>query len=195
MGGFAFGFFACLYSKSAPDLEFREQQLLQAGDAPPAVRAGVLASLEAFQEGFVKRDPGNLNSFMNRLFPKDGQVLILGTEGGTNEWVRGTPAAAEFIRDDWQNWGDFRFNVDQSIICSSGNVAWVATVGSVNLYGTRRPLRFSATLARDGDNWLFRQVQFQWDDHDPEALAVIHPHTYLSLAQQAIRFVKSSFGR
>jgi len=187
INGFAFGFFACLYSKSAPNSALRDQQLLQPGDAPAAVRAGVLVSLRAFQEGYVQRKPGNLDSFMTRLFPKDGQVLLLGTEGGTSEWVRGYPAAAQFILDDWRDWGDFRFDVDHSIICSSGDVAWVATVGSVNFKGSKRPLRFSATLTRSGDNWLFRQMQFQWDDQDPEAADVFHLRTYYRLARLAIR--------
>lgn len=195
MCGFAFGFFACLYSKSAPRPEFRERQLLQTGDAPPAVRAGVLASLRAFQEGYVRRDPGNLDSFMNRLFPRDGQILILGTEGGTAEWVRGYPAAAEFIRGDWRDWGDFRFDVDHSSICSSGDVAWIASIGSVNFNGMERPVRFSATLARNGDRWLFRQVQFQWDDQDPEASDLFHPRTYFRLARLALRRVEHDVGR
>jgi hypothetical protein len=195
MCGFVFGFIACLHSKSTPNPELRELELRQAGDAPPAVRAGVLASLRAFQEGYVKRDPGNLDAFMSRLFPRDGDVLILGTEGGTAEWVRGYPAAATLIREDWRDWGNFRFNVDGSIISSSGDVAWVATVGSVNFKGIERPIRFSATLARNGDNWLFRQMQFQWDDQEPEALAVFHPHTYLRLGRQAFLRIESIVSR
>lgn len=195
IGGFAFGFFACLYSRSAPNPGLRERQLLQPGDAPASVRTGVLASLRAFQEGYVQRNPANLDSFMIRLFPTGGQVLILGTEGGAAEWVRGYPAAAQFIRDDWRDWGDFRFDVDRSIICSSGDVAWVATVGSVNFNGSKRPLRFSATLARSGDNWLFRQVQFQWDDQDPEASDVFHLRTYFRLARLALRRVSLHAGR
>jgi hypothetical protein len=195
IGGFAFGFFACLYSKSAPNPDLRELQLLQPGDAPATVRAGVLASLRAFQEGYVQRNPGNLDSFMTRLFPRDGQVLLLGTEGGTAEWVRGYPATAQFIQDDWRDWGDFRFDVDHSIICSSGDVAWVATVGSVNFKGSKRPLRFSATLTRNGDNWIFRQMQFQWDDQDPEASAVFHLRTYFRLARLALRRFTLNVGR
>lgn len=195
MGGFAFGFFACIVSKSAPNPALRDRQLLQPGDAPAAVRAGVLASLQAFQQGYIQRNPANLDAFMTRLFPADGQVLLLGTEGGTAEWVRGYPAAAQFIHDDWRDWGDFRFDVDHSIICSSGDVAWVATLGSVDFKGSKRPLRFSATLVRNGDNWLFRQVQFQWDDQDPEASAVFHPHTYFMLARLALRRFTHNAGR
>jgi hypothetical protein len=99
---------------------------------------------------------------MSRLFEKNDDILILGTD--RSEWVRGYPAAAEFIRADWANWGDFRFAVDDSIICSSGDVAWVASVGAVRFNGVDRPVRFSAILTRHGDNWLFRQVHFQWED-------------------------------
>ena len=96
------------------------KQYLQAGDAPLSVRAGVLAALTDFQEGYVKRDPKELDAFMNRLFPKNDDILLLGTDAG--EWARGYPAVGEFIRTDWLNWGDFKFAVDDSIVWSSGDV-------------------------------------------------------------------------
>lgn len=185
VGGFAFGFLACLHLKSASPQAIRDRQLRTAGDAPPAIRAEVLASLRDFQEGYVKRDPRRLDSFMNQLFPKDNDVLILGTQGGAPEWVRGYSAAAEFIRKDWQNWGDLRFNVEDSVIWASGDVAWVASVGGVRSNGVERPVRFTAILTRVGDRWLFRQLQFQWDDNEPGATDLLHPGTFLKLVRQS----------
>jgi ketosteroid isomerase-like protein len=184
-GGFASGFVACLHLKIAASSDTRQQYLQQAGDALPPVRAGVLTALRAFQDGYIKRDPKDLDSFMSRLFRQSDDVLILGTDAG--EWVRGYPAAARFIRTDWLAWGDFRFAVDDSVIWSSGDVAWVASIGAVHSKGGDRPLRFTAVLTRDGDHWLFREVNFQWDDSDPGPAALLHPHTYMRLVRLAFR--------
>ena len=187
LGGFGFGFVACLHLKSAVSNEIRQKQLLQAGNAPLAVRAQVLSSLRAFQAGYVNRDPRNVDSFMKELFPNDDQILVIGTEGGTSEWARGHLAATEFIRADWQEWGDFRFNVDNSILWSSGDVAWAASVGTVRFHEWERPVRFTAILTREGDTWRFRQLHFQWDDNGPEAKDVLRPITYRRLFRLALR--------
>jgi hypothetical protein len=41
------------------------------GDAPGPLRAKVLDSLRKFQDGYRKRDPSQLGSFMQSLFPAD----------------------------------------------------------------------------------------------------------------------------
>lgn len=178
LGTFTFGFVSSLHLKSAVSSDLRKQYL-QAGDAPLSVRAGVLAALTDFQEGYVKRDPKELDAFMNRLFPKNDDILLLGTDAG--EWARGYPAVGEFIRTDWLNWGDFRFAVDDTIVWSSGDVAWIASIGAVHEHGSDRPLRFSAILTRHGNRWLFRQVHFQWDDRDPSPADLLRPSTHLKL--------------
>ncbi len=191
-GAFASGFVACLHLKSAPSSEARKLYLQQAGDAPPLVRAGVLTALRAFQDGYIKRDPKDLDSFMSRLFQKSDDILILGTDGG--EWVRGYPAAAKFIRADWLGWGDFRFAVDDSIISGSGDVVWIASIGAVHFKGGARPVRFSAILTRDGSNWLFREASFQWDDRDPSPADILRPKTYLTLVRLAFRRLTQGAG-
>ena len=162
LGSVTLCFAAFLHLKAVSARELKARYLRRAGDAPQPVQDGVRSSLRAFQDGYIRRDPRNLDSFMSHLFEKNDDILILGAD--RSEWVRGYPAAAEFIRADWANWGDFRFAVDDSIICSSGDVAWVASVGSVHTQGGDRPVRFSAILTRNGNNWLFRQVHFQWED-------------------------------
>ncbi len=184
-GGFTSGFISCLHLKSAASSDARHQYLRQTGNAPTAVRAEVLTALRAFQDGYIKRDPKDLDSFMSRLFQKNNDVLILGADAG--EWVRGYPAATSFIRKDWLGWGDFRFSVDDSLIWSSGDVAWVASVGAVHSKGGDRPLRFSAVLTRDGSNWFFKELSFQWDDRDPSPAVVLYPNTYIRLVRLASR--------
>jgi hypothetical protein len=178
--GYALGFIACVHSKSSAPNETRAQQLLPSGDAPPDVRTGVLASLRAFQDGYIQRNPNRLGQFMDRLFPKTADALVLGTEGGNTEWVRGDAAVAQFIKADWQQWGDVRLNVDDSLIWSSGDVAWVAGLGSVRFSSSERPIRFTAVLTRNKDQWAFRQIQFQWDDNEPDTSGLLHLRTWLA---------------
>jgi hypothetical protein len=64
----------------------------------------------------------------------------MGTDA--NEWIGGYRAIREFIKEDWLHWGDFRFAVDESIIWSSGDVAWMASVGVVRSARSDRPVRF-----------------------------------------------------
>jgi hypothetical protein len=183
LGGFASGFISSLHLKSSASSEARKQYLQQAGDAPPQVRSGVLAALRAFQDGYIQRDPKKIDSFMNRLFAKNGDILIQGTDAA--EWARGYPAATEFIRNDWQGWGDFRFAVDDSVIWSSGDVAWIASVGVVQFKKSDRPVRISAVLTRSEDRWVFRELHFQWDDRDASSSDILRPGTYLRLARLA----------
>jgi hypothetical protein len=169
------------------------QYLQQAGDAPPLVRSGVLTALKTFQDGYIKRDQKDIDSFMGRVFAKNGDVLIQGTDAG--EWARGYPAATEFIREDWKDWGDFRFAADEAIIWSSGDVAWIASLGTVHFIdGSDRPLRISAILSRDGSNWLFREVHFQWDEHDPDSTDILRFKTYLRLAALLFRRMMHGLG-
>jgi len=178
----ACGFVAGLHAKKSAPSEVVRQYLRQGGNAPPATRAEVVSVLRAFQDGYVKRDPNNLDSFMSLLFVRDGDVLIQGTDG---EWVRGYSQASQFIGGDWQSWGDFRFATDDSIVWSSGDVAWVATVGVLHLKGYDRPVRMSAVLRKEGANWHFQQITFQWGDRDADAKDLFHPRTYLQLARLA----------
>jgi ketosteroid isomerase-like protein len=181
LGAFTFGFVSSLHLKSSESAELGKQYLLPKGDAPPSVRGEVQATLRDFQEGYVKRDPQELDSFMNRLFSKADDVLLLGTDAG--EWARGYPAVAAFIKTDWLEWGDFRFSANDSIIWSSGDVAWIASVGTVRGHGSDRPVRFSAILARNGSSWQFRQLHFQWDDRDASAADLLRLSTYQELAK------------
>lgn len=187
LGAFTFGFVSSLHLKSAVSGDLRKH-LLPAGDAPLPVRAGVLAALRDFQEGYVKRDPKELDAFMNRLFSKNDDILVLGTNAG--EWARGYPAVGEFIRRDWLNWGDFRFAVDDSIVWSSGDVAWMASIGALHKNGSDRPLRLSAILTRHGNRWLFRQLQFQWEHRNPSPADLLRPSTDLELVKWVLQLTR-----
>ena len=148
------------------------------GDASMSVRAGVAQALRDFQEGYGKRDPSQLSAFMQRLFPDDEDILICGTDPG--EWVQGRQSAEVFIGNDWKYWGNVRLAVDDAEISSSGDVAWLATTGTVS----NRPIRFLAVLHRTNNRWLFRQIQFQWDASSPRLSDLLRPSVIAGLHVQ-----------
>jgi len=47
---------------------------------------------------------------------------------------------------------------------SSADVAWLATNGTVVKTRSSRSIRYTAVLTRGEGRWLFRQIQFQWDE-------------------------------
>ena len=177
---------------SAPHLanqfsnEARRSRLAPTGDAPPQVRQGVLDALGAFQQGYTAPDPKQVGAFMQRLFPESGETLLLGTNPG--EWVRGRDRIAHFIQSDWKRWGDVRLVVDNAVVSSTGDVAWVDTIGTVN-FPSPRPIRFSGVLTRKGETWLFRQIHFQWDESEPRASDLLRWKNLSQLLSWAIRSV------
>jgi len=192
VAGIALGLGAMLRVKADANTDARTHSLAMAGDAPAAVQAGVRDALRTFQDGYIQRDPKNLDSFMSWLFTKDGDILMMGTD--RTDWARGYGATAEFIREDWANWGDLRLNADESSVWSSGDVAWVAGTGTVRFKRGERPVRLTAVLTRNGDKWQFRQVQFQWDDSDPDEAQVPRPGMYLKLMRSALRHAAADAG-
>jgi hypothetical protein len=150
--------------RTASPAELRSFSALEKGDAPAPVRAEVQQALRRFQDGYVRRDPAQLEVFMRGLFSEKDQVVVLGTNSA--EWVGGYTSVSSFVRSDWLNWGDFRLQVEDAIISSRGDVAWIATVGQVDLEGTLQPIRFVAVLTRHKAGWLFRQIEFQRVEQD-----------------------------
>jgi ketosteroid isomerase-like protein len=187
LSSFTLGFYTCLHLKSGVSSQVSHLYLTYSGDAPAPVRLGVLASLRDFQKGYVRRDIRELDEFMNRLFPNSDDILLLGTNSG--EWVQGRSAVSKFIGDDWQKWGDFRFSVENSVVSSAGDVAWVASTGVVHDQMADRPVRFSAMLTRNGNTWVFRQLQFQWDDRDPRLADFLRASLYRKVGKLCIQKV------
>ena len=135
----------------------------QKGDAQKQVRTAVLVSLRAFQSGYLKRDTAVLPAFMEQLFPKDQDILLLGTDSG--EWIEGYQRVGDFIANDWRYWGDVRLDVENAMISADNDVAWLTTLGTVSSGSSPpRVIRFTAVLTLSNDRWLFRHVQFQWDE-------------------------------
>ena len=160
--GFFVGWRLSRRAVMSTSIETQRSYLREKGNAPDSLRAEVLDSLREFQNGYSKRNPQELDAFMQRLFPKDEDTRIIGTNDA--EWRTGYDSVARFIRDDWLQWGDVILAVDDAVVSSSGEAAWLATVGKVSSWNSTRSIRFTAVLTHKNGRWLFRQIQFQWDE-------------------------------
>lgn len=171
--GLAMGWAANGRLQIAASPKAQQAYLQDKGDAPGPIRDGVTESLRAFQDGYTKRDPLQIDTFMKRAFRDGQEALLMGTD--VNEWKRGYASIARFIETDWREWGKVQIDVDNAEISSTGDVAWVATTGRVGMSHSSRPIRFTAVLALHDGLWFFRQVQFQWDESPVTLFDLVHP--------------------
>ena len=133
------------------------------GNATDDVRSQIIAQLKAFQDGYLLRDMDQLQPFMERLF-SDENTMVLGTM--PNEILSDREGAARLVRSDWKAWGDCTFLMENAHISSAGDAAWVSTIGYVKLDLARflvLPLRLSAVMVRESEEWKFQFMQFQFD--------------------------------
>jgi hypothetical protein len=133
------------------------------GNAPDSIREEVLAQLHKFQDGYSKRDAGQVDSFMQSLYSM-GNILILGTMPG--EIFTDYKSATGLVKSDWESWGDCRFAVDNANISSNGDVAWFSARGYVKFDLSSLlviPLRLTGVMIKEDETWKFQQQQFQFD--------------------------------
>ena len=87
--------------------------------------------LQRFQDGYTRRDPRQVDAFME-LFTRDAEVI--GTNGakpGVDEWYMDRASARELVAGDWEGWGDLRLDLDSMSVHSRGDVGWVAASATV----------------------------------------------------------------
>ena len=93
--------------------------------------AAIRSLLQAFQEGYARRDVAQLGAFM-ALFTDDAEVI--GTNGvkpGVDEWYTSRATAAELVKGDWEGWGDLRLDLDAASIRVQDTVGWIAATATV----------------------------------------------------------------
>ncbi len=87
--------------------------------------------LQAFQDGYTRRDLTQVDSFME-LFTPDAEVI--GTNGvkpGVDEWYTNRASARELVEGDWAGWGDLRLDLDSASIRVNGSAGWIASSATV----------------------------------------------------------------
>lgn len=164
-----------------------------AGSAPDTARAAIILQLKKFQDGYSRRDPNEIDAFMQSLYSTEN-ILILGTM--PNEVYIGYEAASQLVKSDWESWGDCRFDIDSANISVSGNTAWFSTRGYVEFDLSHLlvlPLRLTGVMVKEDQVWKFQQQQFQFDiDFSFSLLAVLVLAAWIliSLCILAIRIFK-----
>jgi hypothetical protein len=102
------------------------------------IEADILAvreTLGQFQEGYTRRDPEQITEF-KRLFVPEDELEVIGTaalEPGDDEWRFGIQDASSLVLNDWEGWGDLALDVADARIHTLGDVAWLATGGTVTM--------------------------------------------------------------
>ncbi|MFC1492793.1 nuclear transport factor 2 family protein [candidate division KSB1 bacterium] len=133
------------------------------GNAPDSVRSEIIEQLHKFQDGYIDRNPSQLKPFMEQLFSQEN-LLVLGTM--PNEIRIGQDKVSGLVLSDWESWGDCTFLVNNAHISTSGNVAWISTIGYVEFDMSRfliLPLRLSGVMVKENLSWKFQYMQFQFD--------------------------------
>ncbi len=133
------------------------------GNAPDSIRSEIIEQLHKFQAGYTDRDTSQVKTFMEQLFSQES-LLILGTM--PHEILIGRDKSSKLIFSDWKSWGDCTFLMDNAYISTSGNVAWISTIGYVKFDLSRfliLPLRLSAVMINENHIWKFQYMQFQFD--------------------------------
>jgi hypothetical protein len=141
----------------------KDDYIFSYGNAPESVRSEIIEQLNKFQDGYTHRDTAQLESFMEQLFSREN-ILVLGTM--PNEILIGQDKVSKLVLSDWESWGDCTFLMNNAHISTSGNVAWISTIGYVKFDMSRfliLPLRLSAVMVKENLDWKFQYMQFQFD--------------------------------
>jgi len=89
--------------------------------------------LQQFQDGYTKRDTEALDEFMELFVPEE-ELEVIGTDAavpGEGEWCLGREAARKLFENDWKCL-DVIFDVENTHIHVLGDVAWLATPGTIS---------------------------------------------------------------
>ena len=92
-------------------------------------------TLKMFQDGYDRREKAYLEDFRKLFVPED-DLEVIGTgaiDPGDDEWCLGSDAASGLVQNDWEGWGDLALDVADARIHVEGNVAWLATTGTVTM--------------------------------------------------------------
>lgn len=91
--------------------------------------------LKKFQDGYEQRNTHAIEDFRSLFIPED-DLEVIGTgaiDPGDDEWCLGLDAACDLVVNDWEGWGDLALDVGDARIHVMGDVAWLATTGTVTM--------------------------------------------------------------
>ena len=99
------------------------------GHAPDNIKKEIFDVLEVLQQGYIERNFAEVDQYMEKLFHTQEDVMILGTSD--EEWFLNYDEAKELLSSDWQWWGDVTFNINETLVSASEDIAWLTTTGLV----------------------------------------------------------------
>jgi hypothetical protein len=85
--------------------------------------------LNIFEKAYIQRDVNKIDSFMDALFDKNENVIVIGTSCG--ELCLGYEEVRDIFLGDWEYWGDLRIKTDEATIVPLGNTALIHTTGTI----------------------------------------------------------------
>jgi len=94
----------------------------------------VRKTLQAFQDGYSQRNAQHLDAFM-QLFVSDDRLEVIGTSAvspSNEEWCKGRQPTRALVAGDWDGWGNLKLDIASATIHVQGDVAWLATSGTVS---------------------------------------------------------------
>lgn len=124
--------------------------------ADPRVEAGVLETLNAFRDGYVRRDPTAILA----LFLPDPDVVCIGT--GADEKRVGRAGIKAQVERDLAQTEAISIHFGSRLVSASGAVAWVTAdcTLEVTVAGKQASYsgRFTAVLEQRQTKWLLAQL-------------------------------------
>jgi hypothetical protein len=93
------------------------------------IKDELMEVLNIFQNAYVQRDVTTIDNFMDALFNKNENLIVLGTSG--NELCTGYEEVRNIFLSDWEYWGDLRIKADEATIVPLGNTALIYTTGTI----------------------------------------------------------------
>ena len=97
--------------------------------------------LQILQEGYNKRDPKYLDTFMKIYSSKESSLIIGTGQGGV---FRGFEKAKELFMGDWKDWGDVKYDINTADIQVNGDMAWVFMFADLRLEHSEKYLNKTA---------------------------------------------------
>lgn len=86
--------------------------------------------LNQFQKGYIERDVRQLENFVNEMFSKEQDIVVIGTDDF--EVFNGSAGAKELVEWDWKYWGDMRLDLKNMKISAGSQTASVIVEGTVS---------------------------------------------------------------
>ena len=93
------------------------------------INSELMEVLNIFQDAYIQRDVSKVDDFMDTLFDKNENVIVLGTSCG--ELCLGYEEVKDIFLSDWEYWGDLRINAEEATIIPLGNTALIHTTGTI----------------------------------------------------------------